>query len=253
MIDFHCHIDLFPDPRRLIAECERVGIDVLSVTTTPSAWEGTRALAANSKVIRTALGLHPELAHERHRELPLFDRLLADTHYVGEIGLDHSPGSERNWAIQSTVLRHILQSCQDAGGRIMSLHSRRAAREVLDLLEQFPQAGTPVLHWMSSSVSDLTRAIALGCWFSVGPSMLASKKGRALAARMPRDRVLTESDGPFAIINGQRATPFDTRLSLPPLAELWGETLESVEQQLHNNLVRLEQGVKVVNGRHANG
>ena len=252
MIDFHCHIDLFSEPLRLVAECERAGITVLSVTTTPSAWEGTRALAPNSKYIRTALGLHPELAHERHGELPLFDRLITGTAYVGEIGLDHSPGSDRNWAVQSKVLRHILQSCQNAGGRIMSLHSRRAAREVLDLLEQFPHAGTPVLHWMSSGVSDLNRAINLGCWFSVGPAMLASKKGRDLVAQMPKDRVLTESDGPFAIIGGRRATPFDASLSFPPLAELWGETQERVRRQLLDNLERLERGAEVAHGRNCN-
>ena len=76
----------------LVSECEQAEIYVLSVTTTPSAWKGTHALAPRSKYVRTALGLHPELAHERYSELPLFDQLLSDTRYVGEIGLDHSPG-----------------------------------------------------------------------------------------------------------------------------------------------------------------
>ena len=73
MIDFHCHLDLFPNPAGLVEECERRSLYVLSVTTTPSAFLGTRELSSGSRRIRTALGLHPQLAHERKGELPLFD------------------------------------------------------------------------------------------------------------------------------------------------------------------------------------
>jgi len=189
VIDFHCHLDLFSNPQALIDECERAGAYVLSVTTTPSAWRGTVALAPKSRFIRTALGLHPELAHERYGELSLFDQLLCETPYVGEIGLDHTVGTEANWPAQSRVLTHILQSCQKAGGRILSLHSRRSAKEVLDHLERFPGAGTAVLHWLSCGVSELERAIALNCWFSVGPTMLMSKKGNDLVSRNPMARL----------------------------------------------------------------
>ena len=47
---------------------------------------------------------------------------------------------------------------------------------------------------------ELSRAVDMGCWFSVGPAMLHGEKGRQLVLKMPRDRVLTESDGPFAQI-----------------------------------------------------
>jgi TatD DNase family protein len=239
MIDFHCHLDLFPNPQSLISECEGAGVHVLSVTTTPSAWHGTLALAPTSKHIRTALGLHPELAHERHGELALFDRFLPETRYVGEIGLDHSAGTEANWPVQSRVLTHILRSCQEAGGRILSLHSRGSANEVLDHLERFPRAGTAVLHWLSCGVTDLERAIALGCWFSVGPTMLMSKKGNDLVSHMPKDRVLTESDGPFAMFQGRQATPLDTAHAIPLLTRIWGQSGEQVRVQLFENLRRL--------------
>ena len=74
----------------------------------------------------------------------------------------------------------------------------RASGAVLDRLQAYRDAGIPVLHWFSGPRRDLECAIELGCWFSVGPAMLRSRTGRALAALMPRDRVLTESDGPFA-------------------------------------------------------
>ena len=91
MIDFHCHLDLYPDPHAVVRECVARGLYVLSVTTTPSAWAGTVALARNAPRIRTALGLHPQIAHERKGELPLFERLLPEVRYVGETGLRWRP------------------------------------------------------------------------------------------------------------------------------------------------------------------
>lgn len=240
MIDFHAHLDLYPDPQMIVKEIVERGMYVLSVTTTPSAWKGTSALATPSSRIRTALGLHPQIAHERVGELPLFDLHLHETMYVGEIGLDGGPGFKQHWQTQLTVFDHILNACRLAGGLIMSIHSRRAAPAVLDRLVAFPGAGTPILHWFSGSKRDLQRAIALGCWFSVGPAMLVSDKARALVRDMPRDRVLTETDGPFAQIGGGSAKPWDAGGATTQLAELWGDmTEEETDRLLHANLRRL--------------
>ncbi|MBE0613815.1 MAG: TatD family hydrolase [Burkholderiales bacterium] len=243
MIDFHCHLDLYPDPHIVRDECVRRGLYVLSVTTTPSAWNGTCALAVNAPRIRTALGLHPQLAHERQSELALFDTLLPEARYVGEIGLDGAPEFRRHWQSQIAVFEHVLEKCQTSGGRIMSLHSRRASSEVLGYLEKFPEAGTPVLHWFSGSFRDLNRAINLGCWFSVGPAMLASEKGRRLAARMPRERVLTESDGPFAQLNGEALMPWQSGNAIGELSEIWSLPNEKVDQNLRQNLKTLLKDV----------
>lgn len=75
MIDFHCHLDLYPNPAKIIAEADAAGIYVLSVTTTPKAWRETARLAKGMKRIRTAVGLHPQIAHERLQELALFEEL----------------------------------------------------------------------------------------------------------------------------------------------------------------------------------
>lgn len=236
MIDFHCHLDLYPDPKAVRDECVKRGIYLLSVTTTPSAWEGTAALANQTSRIRTGLGLHPQLAHERQSELPLFDRFLPDTRYVGEIGLDGSPEFRPYWKSQLKVFEHALNQCQRTGGRIMSLHSRRAASAVLDMLETYPGAGTPVLHWYSGTFAELERAVTLGCWFSVGPAMLSGQRGRTLAARMPRDRVLTETDGPFAHLNGQPLMPWHVEAALQRLSDAWSLPTNEVRATVQRNL-----------------
>jgi len=239
MIDFHCHLDLYPDPHRIIRECVERNLYVLSVTTTPSAFAGTSALANGAARVKTALGLHPQLVHERRSELGLFERLLPQTQYVGEVGLDGTPELRPHWADQLAVFTRVLEACGAASGRILSIHSRRAAGPVLDALEKHPDAGIPILHWFSGTSRELARATELGCWFSVGPAMLLSAKGRNLAAGMPRDRILTETDGPFASVERRSLLPWDVDRAVMALSDLWAEPIEGVEHQIASNLRRL--------------
>lgn len=236
MIDFHCHLDLYPDPEKEVREAEAARIYVLSVTTTPRAWTRTAQLAKGHKRIRTALGMHPQLAHERHQELPLFEALLPRVRYVGEVGLDGGPGFSEHSAIQSRVFAAVLSLVAHQGGRILSIHSRRAVDEVLDHLAAAPGAGTPILHWFSGTPVQLRRAVDAGCWFSVGPAMLKGEKGRALANAMPRDRILTETDGPFAGPQNNPLRPADAWQAVRQLAMIWNTTVEACAAQLINNL-----------------
>lgn len=239
MIDFHCHLDLYPDPHSIARECVDRGLYVLSVTTTPSAWKGTAALANGAPRIRTALGLHPQLAHERKQELPLFEQLIEKTRYIGEIGLDGAPEFKRHWDDQMLVFTRILDVCEAAGGRVLSLHSRRAAAAVLQELEKRPSVGTPILHWFSGGKRELIRAIERDCWFSVGPGMVRGEKGRELVSRMPRDRVLTETDGPFAQIDNRSIWPWEASNVIADLSKIWNLSPPDVERQLFNNLKTL--------------
>jgi TatD DNase family protein len=235
MIDLHCHIDLYPEPQRVAQECADRGIYVLSLTNTPSAWTGTSKISKGKPRIRTAVGLHPQLAHERRRELPLLLQLLRETKYVGEVGIDGSPDLRQYLKTQREVFGAILKASADAGGKLLSVHSRRATEDVLDLLAANPGAGKAVLHWYSGSARDLRRAVAMGCWFSVGPAMLSSDKGRALAADMPSERVLTESDGPFAQVDGRPAMPWDVARAESALAEIWGVKLAEASARILTN------------------
>lgn len=239
MIDFHCHIDLYPDPDALLARLARERVYVLAVTTSPLAWNGTRRLIGDTPRVRVALGLHPQVVYERHAEIDLLCSLVPETKYIGEIGLDGSEGYRNSFAVQQRVLVQALAACEVNGGRIISLHSRRAAKEVLDAIEAHPRCGTPVLHWFSGSLIELDRAIKLGCWFSVGPGMLGSQKGYRLASAMPRDRVLTETDGPFARSKLGPLMPWDVKNAERVLAKLWKCGDSTVRRTLTQNLRRL--------------
>lgn len=236
MIDFHCHLDLFPDPFAVSELCRRKKMYVLSVTTTPSAWPQSRKLSQPGDRIRVALGLHPQLAHERKHELDLFEALLPQTRYVGEVGLDGGPALAPYRADQELVFGRILAACSKASGKILSIHSRRAARAVIDAIAVHNDAGKFVLHWFSGTNDELKHAINRGCWFSVGPSMLQSKKGRALASLMPRDRILTETDGPFAIDGMMPLMPWHADKAEAMLAQIWKLPLTETQLLLQGNL-----------------
>lgn len=236
MIDFHCHLDLYPDPRAVAERASEAGAYVLSVTTTPKAWRGTVKLAQGLPRVRTALGLHPQLAHQRASEMALFEGLLSETRYVGEVGLDGSSDLKPYAGIQKKVFDRVLSACSKAGGRVISIHSRRAADDVLDALARKPDAGVPIFHWFSGTARQLERAVSMGCWFSVGPAMLSSAKGKSLAAMMPRERVLTETDGPFATDRGRPLEPGDVLTAEAELARLWGGTSDGVRQTLMYSL-----------------
>lgn len=239
MIDFHCHIDLYPRPEEVILEAQRRQIYVLAVTTTPRSWRHLQGLLAGCNRIKPALGLHPELALEREQETRLFNDLIAETRYVGEIGLDGSAAHRRSLPAQQRVFESILESCARSPGKILSIHSRGAAKEVLEALERNWNAGKPVFHWFSGNSTELGRAICFDAWFSVGQSMLRTKKGRDLVARMPQDRVLTETDGPFTQTGGRPAMPWDVAETEETLSELWQLSLEDTGHRLEQNLKTL--------------
>lgn len=251
MIDFHCHLDLFPDPPAVALRAEAAEIYVLSVTTTPKAWRKTAALARGKKYIRTALGLHPQIAHERVHELPLFEALVAETRYIGEVGLDGSREHRAHSDTQMKVFERILAISREHGGRILTIHSRRAAAEVLRALKKSACARSAVLHWFSGSQRQLSEAIALGCWFSVGPAMLRSDRSHQLVALMPRNRVLTETDGPFGLQGDRPLEPPDVKLAVATLSRIWDLPQDGVQRTLKDNLRDLLRTVPNVPARES--
>ncbi len=237
----HCHLDLYPDPFKVAHECMARGVYALSVTTTPKAWSGTSLLTSGNPKINVALGFHPQLAHERYAELEMFDQILPMAKYIGEIGLDGGSEYKKYKDVQLTVFRHILQSVQKARGRIMSIHSRASAEAVLSELAKNPEAGIPIMHWFTGNIAELKAAIKLGCWFSVGPSMLTSKRGQELTGFIPSDRILPETDGPFGTLNKKPLNPWDVSTVSSTMARIWSISETEANNRLIENFLILER------------
>lgn len=240
-VDSHCHLDLYPDLEEAIAKCDEHKTATLAVTTTPKAFSRNLQFSNKSEFVRVALGLHPQLVEERVGELGLFKRLLLETRYVGEIGLDASPHHYRSFELQKQVFRTILDLCANAGGKILSVHSVRAATQVLNLIEElFPDdRGKVVLHWFTGSASEVRRAIDLGCFFSLNERMLNTLNGKRIVQVIPDNRLLTETDGPFLKRAGISIDPGDVELSLKKLAKLKGTSFQTVRSQVVLNYLAL--------------
>jgi TatD DNase family protein len=236
MMDMHCHIDLYKNPLEIIEKSVAAKLYVLSVTTTPKAWEGTYALSKNASRFQTSLGLHPQLAHVREHELALFDLLMDRTRFIGEIGLDGSKEYRVHFDAQLRVFRHILNACKNDNNKIFTVHSRLAVPEVLKELANFSVAGKVILHWYMGTKAEMMEAVKLGCYFSVGPAMIDSSRGKKILSWLPKDRILLETDGPFAKINGISLEPVDVYKMVEYFSSNWTVSIEDVNKLLLNNL-----------------
>ncbi|TBC68704.1 TatD family deoxyribonuclease (plasmid) [Rhizobium ruizarguesonis] len=240
-VDFHCHLDLYPDFEALVAECERLSIYTLAVTTTPRAWSKNKAVASKTKYIRVGLGLHPQLVGTHSKEIDLWEKLLHETAYVGEVGIDASPQYAKSLPEQKQVFERVLKACSSEGGKVLSIHAVRSASLVLDMLEEHLDlsANTPVFHWFSGSPSEARRAAKLGCMFSINDRMLTGSKTQALLKAIPEEAMLTETDGPFTETGGKTSRPKDVHICVNHLATQIGRDPTAVQSLVFENLKRL--------------
>lgn len=238
LVDTHCHVDLFPDPIAIIQDSERHGVYTIAVTNTPSVFNRLCELVGGARFVRVSLGLHPELVVQRHLELDLFAKLLPETRYVGEVGLDYQTTVEAERATQRRVLTTIIDQCDGAGDKVLTVHSRRAASDVVDAFgARF--RGTYILHWYSGGTGTLRRALANGAYISVNPAMIRSPRSLAVISEVPPERVLTETDGPFVTVgpsgSSSSARPIDVASVIEALARLWLVDSEEARAVIYRN------------------
>lgn len=236
-VDAHCHIDQYPDPKAVAAAAEASQTYTIAVSNLPSALAIVERIAAGRKFVRAAAGLHPELVAQHPRAVDDLLVLLERTKYVGEIGLDYTRASTADRLLQRDVLARVIERCESLGGRILTLHSRRAADDVIDAVRGVTRS-TVILHWFSGSLKCLNRAIAQRCFFSVNPGMARSISGRAVIAAIPDDLLLTETDGPFVQYEGRAVYPADVASFISALAKLRDCTPQELRALVMQNFRR---------------
>lgn len=241
LVDFHCHLDLYPDHAAAVRQADATGVFTLAVTTTPRAWPRNHELAQRTKHVRAALGLHPQLVAERENEVELWDQYLSQTRYVGEVGLDAGPRFFKSFDAQKRVFQHVLRRCAEAGDKIITVHSIRSAKAVLDHVESHlpPGRGQVVLHWFTGTKSEAKRALDLGCFFSINAEMLDNERHASMVQVIPMDRMLTETDGPFTRTDGKPSQPADVAAVVEGLGRLHGLPAVDVARVVRDNLRNL--------------
>lgn len=239
MIDFHCHLDLYKNSLSLLDEVERRCIFVLAVTTSPRAWIKTSEYFAKKSCISVGLGMHPEILADRINERELFLSNVSRCQYIGEVGLDGTTRNKCSLSLQIDFFNEVLKQCEKCHGKILSIHSRSAAKNTLHIIEQNIQYSVPVLHWFTGTIRELEWAISLGCWFSINPMMLLNSKGRTLIEKMPLSKILPETDGPFTTHRGTPYMPWEIDSIIEGLSNVHKLSREKVEVILKNNLQQI--------------
>ena len=195
MIDTHCHFDIMSNPEAYIYAKEVVGDIVIGMTNLPSHFCIGEPHLRPFKHVRLALGLHPLLAADKQNELQIFKNNIEKTSYIGEIGLDFSKSGISTKEIQISVLRKILSELKGKK-KIVSVHSRKAERELLDLLCEYDIKNV-IFHWYSGPIGLIPSILSCGYYFSVNESMTLSKNGQKIIENIPKSRILTETDAPY--------------------------------------------------------
>lgn len=242
MLDAHCHLDQYPDPLAVAMEARARGVFIVAVTNLPSHFVAGRAPTRELPGVRLALGLHPLAVGANERESKSFRQLLAHTSFVGEVGLDFSREGRGSREVQLRAFREVAAAIRDAGPKFITLHSRKAETAVLDVLQEF-QVGPAVFHWFSGTRSTLVRVLDAGHYLSINPEMIRSRNGVDLVASMPLDKVLSESDGPYARHDSSPCKPWNVNAVEQHLAQAWGMTEAEVRSQVWRNFRELTASI----------
>jgi TatD DNase family protein len=234
-VDTHCHLDLFPNPPRALDEAPRTV--AVAATELPSRYRLLASRFRGDRRVRVALGLHPlRAAAAGPLEVGQLVRQLPHTEYVGEVGLDFSAHGKSTKTAQLRVFDRLLAE-PALRHKVVTVHSRGAEAVVIERLRV---AGVlAILHWYTGPLGLVAEALAAGLYFSINPAMLRTDKGRKVVAALPHDRVLTESDGPFAKAHGHSAGPADMKRLVSDLADVWKATPDTVRDQIYDNLASL--------------
>lgn len=206
LLDAHCHLDTSERAAVVVAEYAQHKVCLLHTSVTPADYlRAKRCLSAHANAA-VALGLHPwSVADGRAgtSDLELFSQLAAEATAFGEVGLDfsptHAPVASHELQLQAfeQVCRIAARASVKAGvKRLISIHSVRAATEVLDILEKTGSLAscTCVFHWFSGTSNELHRAVQAGALFSINTMMLSTRRGREYARQLPEARLLLETD-----------------------------------------------------------
>ena len=250
-VDTHAHLD---DPAMRgdlpsVLERARVAgvVQVIAIGTTADDSASVVRLADGHRGVFAAVGVHPNHAAEtrtgdweRIRSLAARDKVVA----LGETGLDRYRDNTPFDVQQDWFARHL--ECADERGLPVIIHCRQSER---DLIEQMGRLGRPVrgvLHSFTGTWDDASAFLELGLHISFAGMVTFTNKGldalRAVAARVPLERLLVETDSPYLSPHphrGQSNEPARVALTAARLAEVRGVSAAELARATTANARRL--------------
>ena len=247
LVDHHCHLD-FPqfseDLGGVVARARAAGVGTMvTISTHIRRFDTYKAIAEAHEDIFFSVGTHPHNAHEE-LDIPVQEIVRLSQHpkcvAVGEAGLDYFYQHSSREAQAEGFRRHI-QAARETG-LPLEIHARDADEDTAAILidEHSEGAFPAVLHCFTSGRDLALKAVDLGLYVSFS-GVLSFKKAeelRQIAAELPLDRILVETDAPYLApvpYRGKSNQPAYVREVAEAIAELRGVSYQEIAEQSGNN------------------
>jgi TatD DNase family protein len=251
LIDSHCHFDYFTPAERpdILARAKTAGVErMVTIGTRLSRAAEQVALADAMPDLWCTIGTHPHHAAEEY--LPQIELVVELASHpkiigIGEAGLDYfydrSPHD-----VQADVFRRQIRIARAAGLPIC-IHTRDADEDTLKILQEEQEQGGRfdfLLHCFSSGRALAEEAVRMGGYVSFSGILTfpKSQELRGIAADLPADRLLVETDAPYLApvpFRGKRNEPAHVAHTAKVLAETRGVTAEAIADLTTRNFHRL--------------
>lgn len=251
LIDTHCHLEdekFDSDREVVIARAKAAGVTTLiAIGTTAANSTAVVELAGRSEGIFASVGIHPNNAAEanpddwdRVVELARMDRVVA----LGETGLDRY-WHDTPFELQQDYFDRHLRLMQETGLPVV-IHMRDCQADVLAMLRDARKRGplVGVMHSYTGDGAGAAECCELGLFISVA-GMVTYKKSqdlRDVAASVPADRILVETDSPYLLpepMRGKRNEPANVVHTARVLATVCGMSFEDFAALTTTNARRL--------------
>ena len=259
--DSHCHLN-FPE---LVENIDTIRADMataqvsraLVISTTLESFPDVHALATQYDNFWATVGVHPD--NEGVQE-PTLDDLLSRTKLpkvvgIGETGLDYYRLGERtvaDMAWQRERFRIHIQAAQQTQLPLV-IHTRSSSADTLAILKEEGEDGSAgsaggVFHCFTETAEVARAGLDLGLYISFS-GILTFKNAqdlRDVAAFVPMDRILIETDSPYLAPvphRGKTNNPSYVPFVAKQIAEVKGLSVEAVAQATTANFERLFSGV----------
>lgn len=251
IVDSHCHLD-FPDFANdldgIVDRARAQGVGrMVTISTRVRELPKLLAIAERFDEVFCSVGTHPHNAHEE-LDIGTADLVAKTAHpkvvAIGEAGLDYFYDTSPRDAQEQGFRAHIAAARET--GLPLVIHSRNADDDMARILEEEMGKGAfpAVLHCFTGGRDLAMRAIALGLRISF-TGILTFKTSHALreiAAALPAERILVETDAPYLApgkFRGKRNEPSYVVETAKVLAETRGVSFDEIASQTTENFFRL--------------
>ena len=251
LIDSHCHLDYFSEAERpdMLARARAAGIgEMVTIGTRLSHAAEQLALTDAMPGLWCTVGTHPH--HAADDSLPCEQTLVELAAHprvigIGEAGLDYFYDRAPHH-VQAEAFRIQIRAARRAGVPIC-IHTRDAEEDTFAILKEEQDQGGPfafLLHCFSSGRTLAEQAVSIGGYVSFSGILTFPRSGalREVAADLPAERLLVETDAPYLApvpFRGKRNEPSYVAHTARVLAEVRGMSTDAVAELTTANFRRL--------------